>query len=125
MEFMVFDKFSESNIFAKMKVEHLNDLSFGAVLVNAAGYVLMFNRLEAEIAGISTNDLVGKNFFTDIAPCSDKADFRGRFDSGVAAGNLDVVFEWHLKGEPPMPTVQVHLKKGRSPGTYWIFTKRL
>jgi photoactive yellow protein len=125
MEFIVFDKFDESNTFAKMKVERLDDLNFGAVQVDAAGRVLSYNRMEAEITGKQAKDVLGKNFFTDIAPCTQEAGFHGRFTAGVAAGNLDVVFEWHLQGAPRMPTVQVHLKQGRSPGTYWIFTKRL
>ena len=47
-------------------------LPFGAILLNQQGDVLRFNRAESFISGREPGDVVGKNFFNDIAPCTSR-----------------------------------------------------
>jgi photoactive yellow protein len=124
MDMIKFGASDLANVFAKLPPEKLDELSFGVVQVDAAGKIYIFNRLEVEITGSAGKAVIGKNFFTDIAVCTDETGFRGRFDEGVRSGNLNVLFEWALDG-PRRDAVQVHLKAACEPDRYWIFTKRL
>lgn len=112
------------NRLAVLSAADLDRIAFGIIQVDSNGSVLVFNTAESSITGHESTAVIGRNFFTEVAPCTDVAGFRGRFDAGVRAGNLNVLFEWHL-GQGTTPIVQVHMKKAASDGVFWIFTKRL
>ena len=112
------------NRLAGLSAEELDKIAFGIVQVDRNGTILAFNAVESSITGHDRVAVIGKNFFTDVASCTDVTGFRGKFDTGVRAGDLNVVFEWHL-GEDTAPIVQVHMKKAARDGVFWIFTKRL
>ena len=65
----------------KMAQAKLNDLPYGAIELNADGTVLAFNKAEEELSRLSHKTIIGKNFFTQVAPCSDVKEFHGRFDA--------------------------------------------
>jgi photoactive yellow protein len=113
-----------ANAFATLSEAELDTISFGVIQVDATGRILIYNQAEANIAGCPRKAAIGKNFFTDVAICTNESGFRGKFDAGVKAGNLDVLFEWRLAGDE-MPMVHVHMKKAARGDQYWIFTKRL
>ncbi len=124
MDIIPFDVTENENVFARMTPAELDNLSFGVIQINEHGRILLFNATEGQIVGWEPKAAIGKNFFTDVAPCANEPGFRDRFDAGVKAGNLNVVFEWHLAGDRT-PTIQVHLKQADGDGKFWIFTKRL
>ena len=124
MQIVTFDACDNANAFAALSPEALDDISFGIVQVDATGRIHIFNKSEGEITGRSPKAAIGKNFFDDVAICTNTPDFRGRFDDGVRSGNLNVLFEWFLPGTP-RHAVQVHLKAANQADRYWIFTKRL
>jgi photoactive yellow protein len=76
--------------------------------------------------------VIGKNFFKDVAPCTQTDDFYGRFQNGVDEGDLNIMFEWTFQPtgrgcdslNGPMK-VKVHMKKALMSDSYWIFTKRV
>ncbi len=124
MEFIVFGASDNANVFAALSPEELDNISFGVMQINSKGRILLLNRAESEITGHAQAAAIGKNFFTEVAICTDTPEFRGRFDEGVRLGNLNVVFEWFLPGATEH-AVQVHLKAANAEDKYWIFTKRL
>lgn len=79
----------------------LDLLPYGIIVTDRDGTVLFYNQREEEIARRSRADVVGRNFFTDIAPCTSVAAFRSRFDQAVA---LDTVatfeFVFPFPGNP-------------------------
>lgn len=124
MQILSFGADDVANAFAKLSPKELDDISYGVIQVDAKGRILLFNRAEAEIAGCDPKAAIDKNFFTEVAVCTNESGFRGIFDAGVKTGNLNTVFEWHLRGKS-MPVVQVHLKSAVCGTKFWIFTKRL
>jgi photoactive yellow protein len=124
VKFVAFGADNVANVFARLSPEELDNVSFGVIQVDAEGVILLFNCTEGEIIGSSPRAAVGKNFFTDVALCTNEPGFRGRFEEGVRKGDLNVVFEWFLAGGG-MPAVQVHMRAAEAPNRYWIFTKRL
>ena len=57
----------------------LDLLPFGVIRLDAAGTVLAYNRAEGELAGRHPAEVVGRNFFREVAPCTSVQAFQGSF----------------------------------------------
>jgi len=75
--------------------EELDSLPHGVIQLDAEGVVLRYNAFESGLSGLSKPKVLGKNFFKQIAPCTDIQQFYGRFRGGVAAGQLHCTFRFH------------------------------
>lgn len=105
---------------------HLDKLPYGAFQVDKGGTVLAFNDCEAEIHGGLPMECVGQNFFTEIAPCTRRPEFLGKFLDGVEKGNLNALFQFIFTFKEQSTRVWVCLKMDpREANTYWIFIKRI
>ncbi len=122
---IAFGKNDIENVLGKLTNVEIDKLAFGAVQLNADGKILTYNAAEAGITGRSAASVIGKNFFKDVAPCTDSPQFRGVFDAGVAAGNLNTMFEYVFDYKMAPTKVKIHMKKAISGDTFWIFVKRL
>ena len=120
-----FGKEDIDNVLAKMTAREVDQLAFGAVQLDAKGTVLQYNAAEASITGRSQKDVIGKNFFSDVAPCTSTPAFKGQFDKGVREGNLNTMFEYVFDYKMAPTKVKIHMKKAISGDSYWIFVKRL
>jgi photoactive yellow protein len=69
---------------------------FGVVRLDHTGKVLSYNLYEERLASRSRADVIGKNFFRDVAPCTGIKRFYGRFLDGVARGSLDTQFRFRF-----------------------------
>jgi photoactive yellow protein len=108
-----------------MTQSQLDRLSFGALLLDADGRVVAYNAVEEQIAGVDYRKYVSYNFFTQLAPCMDNPYFRGRFEQGIAEGNLDMDFHYDSDTDPRAQNVRVRMQNSARPGLYWVFIKRL
>ena len=122
---VVFGKDDIENTLSKMSAQDLDELAFGAIQLDANGKILVYNATEAGITGRDPREVVGLNFFREVAPCTDRPAFRGVFDAGVKAGNLNTMFEYVFDYRMAPTRVRVHMKKALIGDTYWIFVKRL
>ena len=80
---VAFGKSDVENALSKMNDAQLNKLAFGAIELDATGKILKYNAIEGEITGRDPKAVIGKNFFTDVAPCTNRPEFKGVFDAGV------------------------------------------
>lgn len=64
---------------AAMSIDEVDDLPYGFIVLDAEGQVLLYNRYEARMSRIAPEQVVGQNFFRDIAPCTRVEAFYGRF----------------------------------------------
>ena len=120
-----FGKDDIENVLAKMSATEVDQLAFGAVQLDAKGTILRYNAAEASITGRDAKGVIGKNFFRDVAPCTNSPTFKGVFDQGVQAGNLNTMFEYVFDYKMAATKVKIHMKKAISDGSFWIFVKRL
>jgi photoactive yellow protein len=58
--------------------EDFDRLPFGAILLDRTGTVKAYNLWESKLARRRVDSVLGKNFFLDVAPCTDVAVFRGK-----------------------------------------------
>jgi photoactive yellow protein len=72
----------------------LDELPIGAIAVDDEGLIQRFNRYEEQLSGKSRQEVIGENFFSDIAPCTNDIEMGQKFRRGIAEGNLDLDFEF-------------------------------
>jgi photoactive yellow protein len=125
MEIVSFETQDLANVLAKMGDKAIDNLAFGAVKVDAAGKILQYNVAEGDITGRDPKAVLGKNFFTEVAPCTNRPEFQGKFKEGVAAGNLNTIFEYVFDYNMKPTKVKVHMMKAVAGDGYFIFVKRI
>ena len=125
MDFVEFGRDSIENAVSRMSAAEIDGLAFGAIELDSKGTILRYNAMEGQITGRDPKASVGKNFFTEVAPCTDTPMFRGTFDKGAREGKLDVLFEYVFDYQMTPTKVKVHMKKALVGDNYWVFVKRL
>ncbi len=125
MQLVEFGKADIENVMAKMSVKDIDGLAFGAVQLDAQGRILQYNAAEGAITGRDPKAAIGKNFFTEVAPCTNTPAFKGAFDAGVKAGNLNTMIEYTFDYNMKPTKVKVHMKKALVGDSYWVFVKRV
>ena len=79
--------------------EVLDALPYGLVALDANNQILSYNRAESERARRHPDEVIGKNFFMDVAPCTNVRELAGWLADARAAGRnakktLEFVFEF-------------------------------
>ena len=125
MDFVQFGTDDIENTLSNMKDGDLDNLAFGAIQLDADGKILQYNAAEGDITGRDPKAVIGKNFFKEVAPCTDSKDFSGRFKEGVKNGDLNTMFEYTFDYQMQPTKVKVHMKKAMAGDSFWILVKRL
>jgi photoactive yellow protein len=109
----------------QMKQTQLDMLDFGCVKVDDEGKILGYNRWQSEFANVAVDEAVGKNFFRELAPCTNNRLVFGRFKQGVAGGSLDVVVSYAFTYRMRPTLVKVHLYREPKTRTNWVMVRRV
>jgi len=125
MERVSFGSEDIGNKLSEMDDREIDNLAFGAINLDANGKILSYNKAEGEITGRNPQDVIGKNFFTEVAPCTNSDEFFGKFKEGVNSGNLSTMFEYTFDYQMKPTKVKVHMKKSLNDDSYWVFVKRV
>lgn len=103
----------------------LDALPFGAIKLDPAGTVLAYNRAEAAFSERDPERVIGRNFFSDIAPCTDVKEFRERYRAGVAKGELHEKFHFVFDLARGRVEVVITLFFDQRRNTGWVFVRSL
>ncbi len=125
MEVVKFASDDIENKLSQLDDKELDNLAFGAIQLDKDGKILSYNAAEGDLTGRNPEEVVGKNFFTEVAPCTNSDEFYGRFRKGVESGNLNDLFEYVFDYKMKPTKVKVHMKKALTGESYWVFVKRL
>ncbi|WP_041397211.1 photoactive yellow protein [Spirochaeta africana] len=125
MEVIKFGSDDIGNVMAEIGDSKINDLAFGAIKLDKDGRILSYNQAEGAITGRDPKEVIGKNFFTEVAPCTNQPEFYGKFKQGVAADNLNTMFEYVFDYQMTPTKVKVHMLKAQMGDGYYIFVKRI
>ena len=125
MEIIKFDEKDIENRLSRLNDAELDELAFGAIQLDRNGKILFYNTAEGDITGRNPEDVIGKNFFEEVAPCTKSPQFYGRFKEGVEKGELSTMFEYVYDYQMKPTKVKVHMKKALADDTYWILVKRV
>ncbi len=99
-------------------------LPFGAILLDRQGTIVKYNAAEGLIAGRDASDVMGKNFFNDIAPCAKGKRFHGEFLKFYKSGAINVLFDYEFEYKMKPVKVRIHLKAAADGQNCWLFVKR-
>jgi photoactive yellow protein len=112
------------------KIDHmaesdLDRLPYGAIQLDIRGNILKYNAGESRLSGLLRENVLGKNFFKQVAPCTDVQQFYGRFQECVAAKKLNEEFRYHFafKNNPRDVIVSLHYSADTS--TVWVLVHPL
>ncbi|MEA2489181.1 MAG: hypothetical protein QOH21_973 [Acidobacteriota bacterium] len=107
----------------RMNEAELDGLPFGAIRLDKDGKVLSYNAAEGKITGRDPKQVIGKNFFTDVAPCTNVQAFAGRFREGVGKKDMHVIFPYRFDFQMAPRDVSVTLFYSKQTDTAWVFVR--
>lgn len=91
----------------------LDALPFGVIVLAGDGQVLSYNRAESALARRPASEVVGRNFFTDVAPCTAVQAFEGTFRAFCAEDAPPRTFQFTFRFPTGAVRVQiVFVRKG-------------
>lgn len=101
----------------------LDALPFGAIQLDRSGTILQFNEYEANLSNRRAPDTIGRNFFLEVAPCTNVREFHGRFVEGIERGSLNASFDYTFAFKPRPRNVNVTLYHSATTDTVWVFVQ--
>ncbi len=107
MEFLSYDSVDLADVLPRIPRKGRDRMQFGIIELDYQGVVVAYNMGEAKISGRNARDMIGRNFFTDIAPCTKTPDFYGRFKAGVQKGSMSARFDFIFNHEMDPTAVRV------------------
>ena len=99
-------------------------LPFGAVMLERSGRIVKYNKAECQISSRTPEDMSGKDFFNDVAPCAKGKRFHGEFLKFHRTGQLNVMFAYKFAYKGADVGVKIHLKAQPDGQNCWMFVKR-
>ena len=78
----------------RLPPEEFDNLPYGLIELDRTGKILAFNSSEAQMSGFSPSDVIGRNFFKDVAPCTQVKEYEGRFKGFLSSDETDVEFNF-------------------------------
>lgn len=112
------------NALTTISDEEVNNLMYGAIELDAEGTILRYNKAESELTGRRAEDVIGRNFFNDVAPCTRSNEFSGRFFEGVKTGEFNASFEYVFDHEMEPTKVRIIMIRSVAKDSYWLLIKR-
>lgn len=107
----------------RMSESELDTLPFGAIRLDREGKVLSYNAAEAKLTGRDPKRVIGRNFFTDVAPCTNVQAFAGRFREGVEKKKMHAIFPYRFDFEMAPRDVSITLFWSEQTESAWVFVR--
>ena len=104
-----------------MSPQGLDGLNFGVVRMRADGEVVAYNAWESKMAGLSRERVLARNFFSEVAPCTNNFMIAERFMSEPEIdATLDYVFTLRMKPTP----IKLRLLKSATADHMYLLVSR-
>ena len=94
---------------------------FGVIQLSDDGTVRLFNRWEHELSGVAVSTAEGRNYFAQVAPCTNTRLVMGKFKDGVKRGALDTEFNYTFTYKMRPTNVRMRLYRDPATRTNWVF----
>ncbi len=104
----------------------LDQLPFGVICLDADGTILRYNLAESRLARLDRNQVIGKKFFSQVAPCTAGPGFEGRFrDFTKTAQSDDVLrFEYLFDFKFGAQDVGIEIFRARGSERFYLLVNR-
>lgn len=96
----------------------LDRLPVGVVVLDRDGRVTAYNRAEAELAGVRPEDVIGRDFFADVAPCTEVEELAGAVRAALddPEAELDRELDFRFEFDDGGLDVRIRMRKLRLGG---------
>jgi len=118
---MQFDDAALFDALGALDAAGLDTLSFGVIGLNAASVVELYNAYESRAAGLSKDRIIGRPFFTEVAPCMNNYMVAERLESEAP---LDAVIPYVLTLRMRPTPVHLRLLRDEDGRRRWILLRR-
>jgi len=108
---------------SRMSEEQLDELPFGAIRLDKDGKILSYNMSESKLTGRTKERVIGRNFFTEVAPCTNVVAFAGRFREGMLKKELHAIFPYRFDFQMAPRDVTVTLFYSKQTDSAWVFVR--
>lgn len=109
---------------SRMTEEQLDALPYGAIRLSPYGTVLSYNATEGRLTGRTPERVLGRNFFLDVAPCTDVQEFRGRFVELAKQSEITIFHEFSFEFPFDSPLrVNITLLRDRGDQSIWVLVE--
>jgi len=118
--------FNSANLAQELEAlsdEARDQLDFGVVKLDMTGNVIFYSLTEARKSGFKRRPAIGRNFFLEIAPCMNRPEMKGRIDSALSRGKVDVEIGWVGDFDDPDGEIRIRTVSA-SDGGLWIALDR-
>jgi photoactive yellow protein len=116
-------EYHESQKIDSLSEGDFNALPFGAIKLDIEGRILKYNLYESRLAEREASEVIGQNFFTDVAPCTNVQEFAGRYRQGIAEGKLNTTFPYRFRFPNRSVNVEITLILNADGESAWVFVK--
>lgn len=116
--------FSDPDILRQLETASypaLDLVPFGVVVMDAGGHVLAYNQAEAALSGLTATRVIGRHFFTSVAPCTNNYLVAHPFEAEAELDRtIDYVFTFRMA-----PTqVQLRMLKHPDASRMYLLVQR-
>jgi photoactive yellow protein len=88
------------SVLGRLDDQALNELTFGVVEMDMSMTVLRYNAAESRASGLPPERVLGRQFFKQVAPCSNNALVAGRFGHDGLDATFPYTFALRMKPVP-------------------------
>lgn len=127
MEFFRYEGAEVGAQLESMPAQERDNLPYGIIKLDERGTILEYNTTESIITGRNQSDVLGKNFFSDVAPCTKTPQFFGKFEEAFEKQFLNTVFDYLFDYQMAPVRVKIHMiyAKVSGNGYVWVIVKRV
>lgn len=114
---LAFDTADASTLLDSLDHTELDALPFGVIEMDRSGTVLRYNATESRYSGLSRDRVLGRNFFRQVAPCSNNHRVAERYALPELDETIDYTFALRMK---PVPVTLRMLKPVQGANMYLL-----
>ncbi|MCS7205554.1 MAG: PAS domain-containing protein [Leptospiraceae bacterium] len=103
--------------------KELDTQSIGIIEIDDKGKILYFNDTESKQTGLKKEQVLNKNFFTEVAICTNNLLFRSIFEQGVLDNHLNHLLPYVFTYKMDPIFVKIHLYRTKTKRNF-ILIKR-
>jgi photoactive yellow protein len=105
----------------RLEVAELDAIPFGVIAMSVDGVVVAYNRAEASLSGLTASRVIGRHFFTSVAPCTNNYLVAQRFETERELDlTIDYVFTLRMAPTP----VQLRMLKHPEASRMYLLVQR-
>jgi photoactive yellow protein len=108
-----------------MTAEELDALPSGMIQLDVGGHIPRYEAVESRLAAPPQSQALGRQFVTEIAPCTKVQASYGRCREGGIRESLDVTFAYHFAFKQRPRDVTVRLGYSRRTRSVWVMISDL